>query len=444
MKLRFFGSTPADHLRVLAVLVVLFLLAFARYFHAPGDDLAVSYLGCRLIANHQTQFLYSYDPDTFSDVAQDDTAWQEQADQTNFDGFIHPYVQTPLWAWSLQPLCTRVDFPAFDALFCALCLGSFFATAWLVARFWTPDLLNPVALGLLLLVFSRSEPFRYAMVLMQTHILYLLLTIVSLLLAGRRRPVAAGILLALAAAVKITPGFLIVYWLLTRRYRAAITATVCSAVLLAAAVFATGRPLFVTFLADLHRISNVLLVSANNQSFAAWAMGRQFPTSQLNHLIIHDLPPALRIGSNLLVLLSVLAGGLIDRRSSQNSPETAIASSPLGAIFAIIGITLFTPIAWSHYFIVLLPAVMILLQEAHTASVQRSRRFAQGLFALLFLLCLLNFRPLAGDVVHETPGLFGLVRAHFYAGVLCLFALAVAAWNRYRVLAAPAPVPHPA
>ncbi len=429
MKLRFFGSTPSDRPKAIAVLAVLFLLAFARYFHAPGDDLAVSYLGCRLVATHQTQFLYSYDPDTFSDVAENDTAWQEQADQTNFIGFVHPYVQTPLWAWSLQPLCKHVDFPAFDALFCALSLASFMAMTWLVARFWTPDLLNPIALGLLLLVFSRSEPFRYAMVLMQTHILYLLLSIVSLLLANRRRPVAAGILLALAASVKITPGFLILYWLLTRRYRAAVTAILCSVILLAAAVFAAGRPLFATFLADLHRISDVLLVSANNQSFAAWAMGSHFPTSQLNDLIIHDLPPTLRLGSNLLVLLSVLVGGLLDRRS-QDTPDTNSSASPIGAIFAIVGTTLFTPIAWSHYFIVLLPAVMLLLQQAHTASLQHRRRFARTLFTLTVLLCVFNFRPFAGNVVHETPGLFGIVRPHFYAGVLCLLALLLAGWQR--------------
>lgn len=438
IKLRFFGSTLTQRRWTLAVLLLLFGIGFARYFHMPGDDLSVSYLGCRLIAAGDTQHLYSYDPDTFSDVAPDDTAWQDQADATGFTGFIHPYVQTPLWAWSLQPLCKRVSFPAFCTIFSGLTVLSFLALTWLVARFWTPDLLNPLAISVLLLLFSRSEPFRYAMILMQTHVLYLLLTVASLMLAQRRRPVAAGLLLALAAAVKITPGFLLIYWLLTRRFRAAISMVGFSALLLLAAIFATGRPLFATFLADLHRISNVLLVSGNNQSFAAWRMGSSFPLSQLDDLIAHDLPSALRLGSNLLVLLSVVAGGLMDRRSSAGMPVIArtpglIAPPPLGAIFAIVGITLFTPIAWTHYYIVLLPAVMLLLQEFHTAALRSSRRSQVWLLALTLLVALLNFRPVAGDAVHQTPGLLGIVRSHFYSGALCLVTLALAAWNRRRL-----------
>ena len=438
IKLRFFGSSLAKRRGALAVLFLLFGIGCARYFATPGDDLAVSYLGCRLVAAGDTQHLYSYDPDTFSDVAPDDTAWQDQADATGFIGFVHPYVQTPLWAWSLQPLCKRVSFPTFNFIFCGLTVFSFLALTWLVARFWTPDLLNPLAISVILLLFSRSEPFRYAMILMQTHVLYLLLTIASLMLAQRRRPVAAGLLLALAAAVKITPGFLLIYWLLTRRFRAAVSMVAFSALLLLAAVFATGRPLFATFLADLHRISTVLLVSGNNQSFAAWRMGSSFPLSQLNDLMIHELAPSLRLGSNLLVVLSVVAGGLIDRRSSTAIPVIAgthrpPSPSPLGGLFAIIGITLFTSIAWTHYFIVLLPAVMLLLQEFHTAVLRSSRRSQAWLLALTLLLAILNFRPVAGDAVHETPGLLGIVRPHFYSGALCLIALALAAWNRRRL-----------
>ena len=440
MKLRFFGSTPRERVKIVAVLATLFLLGFARYQAAPGDDLAVSYLGCRLLASGDTQDLYSYDPDLFSEVAPDDTAWQAQADRTGFKGYTHPYVQTPLWAWSLQPLCTRLRFPGFDRLFAALSIFSFVAVAWLVARFWAPDLLNPLALGVICLLFSRSEPFRYAMVLMQTHILYVLLTIVSLILAQRRRPVAAGALLALAAAVKITPAFFIVYWLLTRRYRAVISMVVCSAVLLLAAVFATSPSLFSTFLADLHRISGVLLVSENNQSFAAWRMGHFFPLDDLDELASHVLPRSISIGGNILLLLSVILGGLIDRRSYRMPgtdhrllPTSAGSPTPLGAMFALVGITLFTPIAWTHYFIVLLPAAMLLLQEFYSAAEITSRRSQAWLLTLTIAICLLNFRPLAGDSVKQQVGLLGIVRIHFLSGVLCLLALALAAWNRYRL-----------
>lgn len=452
MKLRFFGSVPRDRTKVLAVLALLFVAALARYCTAPGDDLAASYMGCRLIAAHDTANLYSYDPSTFSDIDPDDDAWHAQAKQTGFEGFLHPYVQTPLWAWSLQPLCTHLRFVPFRIVFTILSLLSILAILWLVARFWTPSLLNPLALALLFLIFSRTEPFRYAMVLMQTHVLYLFLTIASLLLAERRRALPeslAGILLALAAAVKITPGFLIIYWLLTRRYRAALSATLASAVLLGAAILITGPAVFSTYITNLHRVAGTLLVSENNQSFAAWLMGRYHPADELDELISYVLPPALRIGSNLLVLASIVAGGLIDRRSTANVPPTAATTSapPLGAMFAIVGITLFTPIAWTHYYIILLPPVMMLLDQFHTGSQRNlfpghgglavpSGRRPYWILAFILLITLLNIRPLAPDVVNNSFSPLSPVRSTFYSGVLCLIALALAAWQRRGLTAA--------
>ncbi len=451
MKLRFFGSTPADHPRVIQVLVVLFLFGFARYLAAPGDDLAASYIGCRVLAAGDPDDLYSYDPETFSEIDADDTAWHRQADASGFIGYLHPYVQTPLWAWSLRPLCTTLRFPAFNILFEALCLLSFVGIAYLVARFWAPSLLNPIALAVILLLFSRSEPFRYAMVLMQTHVLYLFLTVASLLLAERRRPLAAGALLALAAAVKITPGVLVLYWLLTRRYRAAASMVVCSAALLLAAVLITGSGLFSTYLADLQRISHVLLVSANNQSFAAWSMGRFFPPDEVDELVSHVLPNSIRLGGNLLLVASILIGGLIDR-SAANASSVAPRSSrtrthppstgapghppvqpPLGAMFALVGLTVFSPIAWTHYYIVLLPPVMLLLHQFHTRSLRTGRRSEVWLLVLTLTVCLFNFRPFAGNVVDAETGLLGLLRIHFYSGVLCLVTLALAAWKGRRL-----------
>ncbi len=441
MKLRFFGSIWGDRPKVLAVLTVLFVLALARYSNAPGDDLASSYFGCRLVATHDIAHLYSYDPATFSEIDSDDDVWHAQAKQTGFEGYLHPYVQTPLWAWSLQPLCTHLRFVPFRILFTVLSLLSSFGITWLVARFWTPSLLTPLAMAVLLLVFYRSEPFRYHMVLMQTHVIYFALTILSLLLAERRRPWTAGILLALAAAVKITPGFLILYWLLTRRYRAALSAILASAVLLGAAVLVTGPGLFATYLTNLHRVSTVLLVSENNQSFAAWLMGRYHPDDQLDELISYVLPPALRIGSNLLVLASVLVGGLIDRRSAAvaPSPLNHTSTPPLGAMFAVIGVTCFTPIAWTHYYIVLLPPLMMLLHQFHTASQQiaapglaRTGHFRRPwwIIVIVIVIVLLNLRPIAPDVVKVWFGPLSLVRSTFYSGLLCLVALAVAAWQR--------------
>lgn len=455
MQHRSFSSRPGRPLGFLAVLAAFLLVGLVPSPAKTGDDLAASYLGCRLIVAHDTASLYSYDPETFSEIDSDDDAWHAQAKQTGFTGYLHPYVQTPLWAWSLQPLCTHLSFAPFRFVFTVLNLLSFFGIAWLVARFWAPSLFNPLALALLLLVLSCSEPFRYAMVLTQTHVLYFALTIASLLLAERRQPLPesfAGILLALAAAVKITPGFLIIYWLLTRRYRAALSATLASIVLLGAAVLFTGPTLFSSYLTNLHRVSSVLLVSENNQSFASWLMGRYHPADQLDELITYVLPPALRLGSNLLVFASIVLGGLLDRRSAASASDNTPAP-PFGAMFAIVGATLFTPIAWTHYYIVLLPPIMLLLDQFHTASspnlsaaghADRARpvllRRRYWLLAFVTAVALLNLRPIAPNIMTVSFGPLSLVRSTFYSGVLCLIGLALAAWQR-RGFAAPTATP---
>ena len=88
----------------------------------------------------------------------------------------------------------------------------FAGSIWLIAWYWTPSLLNPVGMAVVLAVLWFSVPFQYAMTLMQTHVLFFAMTLGALILAEKRRPGWAGLLLAWAAAVKLTPGVIVVYW----------------------------------------------------------------------------------------------------------------------------------------------------------------------------------------------------------------------------------------
>lgn len=409
--------------RLWLILLVLGLFVTAgllRFRFAAGDDLSSSYIGCRILASGQPDHLYSYDPLRFSEIGPD-PAWHAAARQGQFTGFLHPYVQTPLWALLLAPLCTRTSFAAFNHLFAVLTLLSFAAVVWLVARFWTPRLLHPLSLAAVLLLLWFSVPFQYAMMLMQTHILFVLLTLASLLLAERRRPLLAGLLLAIAAAIKLTPGVLVLYWLLTRRWKAAASMAVCSALLFAITRAAVGPHLMATYLADLHRVAGTLLVEQNNQSFAAWAMGRSFPTDEIFDTQAYPLPNALRLLSTLLVIACALVGGLLDRLV----PPPSVSPAPTGALFALVGATIFTPIAWTHYSILLLAPLMLLAERA------RSLR-SLALAACALVIVALTLPPLASDVINGDLGRFALVRSEFYAGLLCLVALAFSAYLQHK------------
>ncbi len=401
------------------MLVTFIVCGVAGFRNAQADDLASSYVGCRLVAEHHADHLYSYSPSDFAAVGEDEpgNAWQDAADEGNFEGFLHPYVQTPLWAYTLKPLCMRTQFHGFAVTFVVLSMFAFAAFLWLVVRFWAPSYDFAGAYALLALGLWFSEPFRYAMMLVQTHILLMLLTVAGLVLAERRRPMAAGLLLALAATVKITPAILVVYWLLTRRYKAAASMAGWSAALMGLTLMTTGPEVLRAYFADLHRISHVLLLSQNNQSFAAWGMGHFYPRSEIAAFHLLPLPDAMRLGSAALMVAMTALGGWIDRNA--DAPDGRQAH--LGAAMGLVAATIFAPIAWTHYSFILIVPIMALIQAN-----QRWR--SVGLTLVTVVIGVLNFHPFASNVEAMEVGRLALVRGQFFAGALCLAGLAAVAW----------------
>jgi uncharacterized membrane protein len=415
--LRLLSGIQSKTWRVPTLLALFMALGIFRYHDRPGDDLGSSFLGCRVVAAHHAEDLYSYDPDDFASVAEDDKAWDAAANDGEFDGFIHPYVQTPLWAYALQPLCTRTTFPAFNNIFVVLTMFSFAGSIWLVARYWTPNFYIISAIGVTLCCLAFSEAFRYAMALMQTHVLFFLLTLAALIFA-RRRPIVAGLLLACAAAIKLTPAVLLVYWLITRRWKAAASLVLWSAALWIITIAVVPPAVVASYLGTIHRIAGILLIGQNNQSFAAWYMGRFYPSEDMTLLHVFPLPAAVRLTSTALMLAVTAAGGCIDRYRERFRSSAA----PIGAMMALIAATIFSPIAWTHYSIILVAPLMVILHENRT--IRSWQVAAIALFAIL-----LNYKPLATDVPHSIIGPYSILRSQFYAAVLCLVALAVVAWK---------------
>ncbi len=413
------------NLGVALVLLAFTALGIARHLHMYGEDLASSYVGCRLLAAGEGDHLYSRSAVNFSKVA--DPVWDDMARRTGYQMIVllHPYVQTPLWAYSLEPVCTRMDFRHFCDWYMIFFMLSTSGTIWLVARYWTPALFHPGWIVLVYFCFYRSEPFKYAIFLSQTHILYLFMTVLALILAERRRPVGAGVLLALAAAVKITPGFLLLYWLLTRRYKAAFWFVASSVVLVALTFLLLGSGMMHAYLQSLSQNSNVLLLAFNNQSFPAWLVGLRSPKTEALHWYIHQMPVGVKVLSLSLGVTSTIAGGWLDRRTEKVGRPDERVREPYGAVFAMLGATIFAPIAWTHYFILLVIPVMMFLQKG------RQRR-SWGWIAVILFIFLLNLYPISFGSVHFRYKSFTIVRSQFYSGVLAMLGLAVLGYEKQR------------
>ena len=412
----------SNHLGSRTLQIILLLLLFTvvgtwKFRHAVGEDLSSSYVGCRLLVAGEGAHLYAHDPVIFSMVR--DPVWNDIAAQAQFAplNLLHPYVQPPLWAYSLGPLCSRTNFRTFCHLFLLLSMLCTAGIIWLVARYWVPTLFQPVWIVLLCFALSLSDPFQYAMFLTQTHLLYIFLIVLALVLDQKERPLWAGLALALAASVKITPGFLLLYWLLSRRYKASVSFIGFSVLLVAVTILLTGPALFLAYLRELSEVSNVLLVAFNNQSLAAWSMGRQYPASELFNWRIYPLPSTVKwISLSLSVLCGVL-GGLLDR----TQPKSGATYPPYGALFTMVGCTMFAAIAWNHYYVLLVIPIMFLLGGMY-------RRWPVLWGALAVTLYALKVYPVAyGSILHFHRH-YSLVRSQFYSGVVCLLALVLLRW----------------
>ena len=391
------------------------ILGWVRHLRNTGEDLASSYVACRLMAAGDGDHLYRHSATNFSKV--NDPAWDQMADQTGYAPLrlLHPYVQTPLWAFSLRPVCTRLNFKPFLDSYLLLFMLSLSGTLWLVARYWTPSLFHPAWIALVYLGLYRSEPFKYAIFLAQTHILYLFLTVLALILAERRRAGWAGVLLAFAAAVKITPGFLVLYWLATRRYKAVAYFLAASALLFLLNFPLVGASITRAYLASLAQNSDALLLAFNNQSLAAWWMGLHAPRSAVLQWTIYPLPQAVKALSVLLTVASCLLGGWMDSRAQEHAAEAGPPFRPAGAVFAMLGVTVFASVAWTHYFLLLVLPVMFFMQEF-------MERRSWVLLSAVAAIVLLNVYPISFGSVHFQYKSFTIIRSQFYAA---LFAMGV-------------------
>jgi hypothetical protein len=392
------GKSGLNRLALYLIFVAYGVMGFRK---APGDDLSSSYIGCRLLAQGSGGHLYDFHPDLFHVV--DTPVWVSAAADAGFTGFLHPYVQTPLWAWMLRPVCSHLTFDAFALIFLCIAASSLAATIEIVARNWTGNFLRPLPLSILLLAIAISTPFQYAMFLVQTHALFLGMTVLALALAERGRAVAPGALLAAACAVKITPGFLLLYWLVGGRFRPAFWFVVFSLVLAAITVAAAGLDPTLDYVQSMRRVSNVLLVAFNNQSLAAWLGYSSGMQADVGNWRMLPLSAALKLTSLAAAIVGVAMSGWMSRREAWRGAAVGVA---------LISITICTPIAWTHYFVSLIPAVMVLTNAGGVLPLA----IAVATFAL-------NARPIAMNPSAPDVGSIAILRSHFLSSVILLIAL---------------------
>lgn len=261
-----------------------------------------------------------------------------------------------LW-WLVDPIARRMGWTRWFAFAVAACLAAAF------------------------------EPVRETFTFGQVNLLLLFLVAADLLflVAGNSR--WAGVGIGLATAIKLTPGIFIVYLLITRRWRAALvaSATAAAATLLAAALAVDAtREFWTSALWNVDRVGSLAFVS--NQSWQG-VVARLAPTR----------PSTL---AWLALVVATLAIWAWRCRAAAGARDEATGLALTGVAQCLV-----SPVTWVHHLVWLLPAVVLLVDNAMAASAGSRRRrwllgfaiFAYGLLiSRLVWVWELDFSGVAG------------------------------------------------
>ena len=203
---------------------------------------------------------------------------------------------------------------------------------------------RPATRWWIVLLAGQSWPFLYGIKLGQVGpLLFLLFAL------GWRwldRPAGLGAAGALGAAIKLQPGLVLAWALLTRRVAAVVAGVVVLAGLAAIATVVAGPGSWGDFVGLLTRVSDPITTPHN---FTPGAVAYQLGAGR-------DVASILQWGSMAVVAVAVVVAAL------------AIAAVP-SYLVAVVASQLLSPILWDHYAMLLLLPVAWLLDRGHRWAV---------------------------------------------------------------------------
>jgi hypothetical protein len=217
-------------------------------------------------------------------------------------------------------------------------------TALLLAAFAIGDALLPVSprvRWLVVLLAAQSWPFLYAIKLGQVGPLLFLL-----FAAGWRwmdtRPAILGMSAGLGAAIKLQPGLILVWALLTRRWLAVVSGAAMLAALAALATLLSGAQAWADFLLLVGRVSDPITTPHNVTPGAiAYQLGATGEVAS----VVQWVSAAAAVG---LVVVTALRLGSVP-----------------SYLVAVLASQLLSPILWDHYALLLLLPVSWLVDRGH-------------------------------------------------------------------------------
>jgi len=157
----------------------------------------------------------------------------------------------------------------------------------------------------------------------------------------------AGVGIGLAASIKLTPALFVVYFLVTRQWRAATTAVATAIAVSAGTFLVAGRDSSAYFLRVIWETERVGAADMTPNQSLAGVLARLYDTT--------EAPTLLWLSFALLVFALGLSRAA--RAHADGDELTA---------FTLVGLTanVISPISWSHHLVFVIPAILVLADAA--------------------------------------------------------------------------------
>ena len=332
---------------------VLFGKAFVvDYWDYAASDLEPIVVGGVLLERGQADHLYDHDRAWFNRL--DSEPHVTAARELGVRSDPRPFVMPPAIAVVAQPV-TGASYVALGRMLLIVNLLSVLAAIVLLDRHFGLRLLNPLGVAAMLVFLHQFEPMRAAAELGQTTPLVLLAIAGAFVLDARDRQIGAGVALAFATALKLTPGLLIVPLIIARRWRALVAFGAATAAMLVVGLIGAGGAATGTWIERMLELSKQSFPAFNNQSLGSFLLRFERPMQEMFSWKLFNLAPAYRIASFALLAAGIAACVWIQRRVREDVRRDLIWSVCIVLVLAV------PSISWNHYYLyMLLPAACVL------------------------------------------------------------------------------------
>ena len=379
-----------------ALLVVLatfsagiFASKLAEYSQAYsyGDFTSYYVAAATLVEGHGDPLYYPDTPDMILARAETPSPWTATAERFGVRDANY-YLYPPFFAMAMAPLAL-LAYKTAHAAWYVINLSALAASTWLYIRTRRADL-TPAEIALAVIMAAISWPALFTFGAGQANWVVLLMLVAGLASLHARRDVLAGLLVAGAVAVKLTPVLLLAWLAWRRRWKAVATAGVALAALVAAGWAVAGWDSYVVYAREMVPLLSRGCAHWVNQSLAAFTT-RLFDAPDMFSWELATPSTLARLAASAAGLLIMAASFLVMRGSRLRD-----ARMRLDLEFSLVTIvTLFvSPISWTHHSVLSLLGFLLLARALLSIDDARLSGWpALLLFALAFTLVNVHIKP---------------------------------------------------